>query len=196
MRITAFLVVLVTLAVSTVSASAVTYNFSNSANPSGPFTLGCQAGGLLNGGGCAVTYNSAGLGVNGKPDLHPGEIDGIPGWEILTVTFNYAVLLENVVFGKWDNNDDYQLSLNGGAFGAVLSANPLSVNQIVTSFAIKASNAIEGFLGLGNDSFTLKKFTISEIPVNAIPVPAALPLFGAGLLGLGLLGRRRKRVAA
>jgi len=180
------------MTMATGGAKAVTYDFSGSANPAGPFTLGCQVGGFLNS-GCSVTQNAAGLGVNGMPDTNPGNIDSFPiaSFETLIVSFTQPFMLQSFLLGNFNTGDDYEYALNGGAFSNVINVNPNNVNALVTSLAIRASSFRWADL-LAPDSFTLKSFT----GYAAVPVPAGLPLLAAGLGALGFLGWRKKRSAA
>lgn len=162
------------------------------ANSTGPFTLGCAVNGILNN-NCSVTTSSSGAGVSGNPDTNPYEIDNFPlSSETLIVTFDTGVILESFYLGNFDRNDDYEFSLNGGAFSGVTTDNPNIVGQYVTSFAIRASydlsdaNLFDGAF-LGDDNFTLKKFT-----VTTVPLPAGGLLLLGGLGSLAALRRRKK----
>lgn len=188
------------------SATAATYDFNTSgpsvtqltnvaptsgAGPSIPtITVTPGANGILNFAGALVTQNSNGLGVNGRPDTNPGNIDGFPvlSAEFLTVTFGWAVNLVGFKLGAVDGNDHYDISINGGAFVNSLTAlldNAVNINN-VTSFTIRASGTpwVDGF---GNDDFTL-----SQIEVAPVPVPAAFGLLAMALGGLGFARRGRK----
>lgn len=176
------------------SAEAMTYDFSNSANPSGPFSLSCSAGGVLNS-GCAVTYNNAGLGVWGIPDTDPGNIDSFPfaSFETLIVSFTQPFMLQSFQLGNFDSRvDDYEYSINGGSFTASSSLNPalLNLSSPVNSFAVRASSFRLADL-LAPDSFTLKSFA----GVAAVPLPAGMVLLSSALGMLGVLGLRRRRTA-
>lgn len=182
-------------------ASAATIDFATGGNGTASggavgaltYTTSCAAGGFLNT-GCTVTQSANGLGVNGSPDLQPLEIDGIPGWEVVTVTFSWAVKLVDISLGLIDSNDDMEWSVNGGSWTHVGATIPTPVvigANNVTSFSVRASN-VNTFFGLVpelNDNFTLASATISPVPVPA----AGLMLVGA--LG-GLAALRRKRKAA
>lgn len=185
------------------TASAATYDFNKSgpsvsqltnvaptsgSGPSIDVTPG--ANGILNFQGALLTQNSNGLGVNGRPDTNPGNIDGFPVWsaEFLTVSFDWAVKLVGFKLGAVDGNDQYDISINGGAFMNGLTAlinNSVNVNN-VTSFTIRASGT-PWVDGLGNDDFTL-----SKVEVAPVPVPAAFGLLAMALGGLGLARRGRK----
>jgi hypothetical protein len=145
-------------------------------------------------------------------------------WEMLTVTFNAAVNLVDFVMGRMDTNDDFEFSINGGAFtyvappvaGAISCvlvstctgsdrANPL--NQLVTfagtwtavtSLRIRVLGVLsvqpDGSVGTTAGN---DDFTLAAANVTAItpvPLPAGAPLLLAGLAGLAAL-RRRKRAA-
>lgn len=192
MRLLAVVGVLVGTLMASTGAQAVTYDFSGSAHPSGPFTLGCAAGGILNS-GCSLTFNSAGIGVNGSPDTDPGNIDSFPylSFETVLVSFLSPFMLQSFELGNFGRADDYEYSLNGGAFSSPSSTNPASVNTVVTSFAVRASSFRLADL-IGPDSFTLKSFT----GFAAVPLPAGLALLGTGLAALGLFSWKKKRSLA
>ncbi len=185
------------------AASAATLDFTNGALTSGTignrgYTVTASVGGILNG-SATVTQGPDGLGVNGFPDLQPGQIDGSPVFssEALTVSFTGGTVnLDSYLLGLFDSNDDYTLSVSFAAaptqtfsFGPT-SDNPNDIDLAgVTSFTIRASGQFrfsDGFIG--NDDFTL-----ASVSVSAVPLPA-----GAGLLlgALGLLGVARRRKAA
>lgn len=179
-------------------ASAATINFATGGNGTaaggtvngGPlsYTTSASVGGLLNFAGGTVTQTGFGLGINGAPDLQATQIDGIAGWEALTVTFSWKVKLKDFSLGLLDNWDDYELAIDGGAythFGPNI-LNPISVNQNIKSFSIRASNSGEGFLRAGNDAFTLASANVAPVPV-----PAAGLMLLAGLAGLTAMRRKR-----
>jgi hypothetical protein len=200
MKLLGFLAGATLLLVGAGSASAVPtpYDFSNSANPSGPFAITCDAGGFLNYNGCSLTYNTAGIGVNGSPDLQTDDIDSSPGWESVIVTFNTPTYLYSILLGAFDpgNGDDYDYRFDGGTFTELATANPLAVNMVVNSFEVRAKTTsfVDFFY---NDFFNLQAFTIDVSDPNGqggeVPLPAAGYLFVGALGGLVALGRRRKR---
>jgi len=188
------------------AASAATYDF-NASGPSvsqltnvaptsgsGPsiptITVTPGASGIFNFGGALITQNANGLGVNGRPDTNPGNIDGFPVFssEFLTVTFGWAINLISFNLGAVDGNDHFDISINSGAFTnsqTALASNLVGLNN-VTSFTVRASGT--AFVdGLGNDDFTLR-----AIQVAPVPVPAAFGLLAMALGGLGLARRGRK----
>lgn len=183
------------------SASTWDYNYTGSAtNSTGP-ALSCDVSGILNS-GCDVTYNTAGLGVDGKPDTDEGNIDGFPLYsgESVTLDFGFDRVWNEISFGNWDPNDDLQLSFDGGSVTWGPNAgNTADLGGAVSSYlTVSASGAglyCTGFFncelpdGLGNDNFTVESISVSSVPLPA----AGFLLFGA--LG-GLAALRRKRKAA
>jgi hypothetical protein len=178
-----------TLSVGAAQAATTTYNFAQATPDSGNFSLGCDAGGILNFAGCSVTHTSAGYGVNGSPDKQPNQIDSIPGYETLIVTFDWAVKLVDFTLGQFGGKDDYDYQINGGAWNVLQTANPAQIGQnYVTSFAVRATRTGGFFAGdVANDAFTLAGMTVAPVPV-----PAAGILLLTALGGLGIAARRRK----
>ena len=136
-----------------------------------------------------MSFGAFGLGVASLLDGQPGQIDGSPigTAEWLTVTFDYAVRLNNFTLARMENGDDYAYSINGGALTqSTLAFNEVAANN-VTSLSIFA-------LGTAADRITgLDEFTLKGIEVAAVPVPAAglirvlvTPAEEARVLGAGL----------
>lgn len=175
------------------TASAATYDYTNSqTNAAGP-ALSCASFGILNS-SCGVTYNTAGLGVNGSPDTQPGQIDGSPilSGERLTFNFGYDVIWNSLTFGLWDRNDDAQLSWATGTknWGPNVS-NSVTLDGVTSSYLTVSAFGIpwrDGFV-VGNDSFT-----VASIDVSAVPVPAAGWLLMLGLGSFAAMKRRRTAV--
>lgn len=182
-------------------AAAATIDFTSSGTGAagvvagGPlsYTSSASTSGFLNYAPPSVTVGVDGLGVNGRPDTNPGQIDGFPLFsaETLTITFSWAVNLLGFELGLLDRNDDYEISYNGGAFeyfGPNLT-NPMTGRNYVTSFSIRGSGVLFQD-GLGNDDFTLKYANVAPVPL-----PAAGFLLVGALGGIAAL-RRRKSLAA
>lgn len=137
-----------------------------------------------------VSYGAFGLGVASLMDTNPTEIDGFSAGaaEWLTVTFDYAVRLNNFTLARMENGDDYAYSINGGALTqSTLAFNEVAANNVFSLSIFAQGTVSDGVAGI--DDFTLK-----GIEVAAVPVPAAGLLLAGGL---GLLGAvRRSRRAA
>jgi hypothetical protein len=84
-------------------ANATVIDFTGGGTGAGSgVMLSCNATGLLNFGGCSVTFNHAGLGVDGRPDNQPGQIDGSPigSAESLTLSFAQDMIWNSITFGR------------------------------------------------------------------------------------------------
>lgn len=179
------------------TASAAVISFQGGATGAGSgVSLSCQALGILNS-GCSVTYNGAGLGVNGFPDTQPGQIDGSPIFssERLTLSFAQDMVWNNVRFGRWDSNDDARISADGGlSFQYTGNSSTVNLGGYVSSqLTISAyGNPLGGdcagfFCSRGNDSFTVR-----SIDVDPVPLPAAGFLLLGAMGGLAALRRKQK----
>ena len=190
------------LALSAGAAHAAVIDFTGSGTGAGSgVSLSCDAFGILNYGGCSVTYNNSGLGVNGSPDTQPGQIDGSPIFssERLTLSFGQDMVWNNITFGRWDSNDDARLTAGDGTtYQYTGNGNSVDLGGYVSNqLTIAAYGNISNdcvffgcFLLAGDDSFT-----VASIDVSAVPLPASLPLVLGGLGMLGWTSRKRKKAA-
>ncbi len=181
------------LGASSASAAVISFAGGQTGAAQGVSTS-CEALGIFNS-SCSVTYNNAGLGVDGNPDLQPGQIDGSPIFssERLTLSFGHDVRWNNIKFGKWDNNDDARIEADGGLSfiydgnSSLLGLNGYISSQLTVVAYGNIANDCTFFCLGGNDSFPVK-----SIDVQAVPVPAAGFLLLAGLGGLAALRRKQK----
>jgi len=178
--------------VGSASAMSFSYDYTNSQNPAGGPSLSCNAFGIFNN-SCSVTFNNAGLGVNGSPDSQPDQIDGSPVFssERLTFDFGFDRVWDTLELGRWDSNDDLRLIWDGGTTTWGPSApSTVALGGVVSQYLTVVAYGqfwVDGFFR-GNDSFT-----VAKLHVSSVPVPAALPLLAGGLGILGFAGWRRKR---
>lgn len=184
------------------AANAAVIDFTGSKSGAGSgVSLSCAAFGIANYLGCNVTYNSAGLGVNGSPDFQPDQVDGSPIFssERITLSFAQDMYWDNITFGRWDSNDDARLTAADGASlqytgnaGSVGLGGYRSNSLTITAYGdVRNDCAYRGCFWLaGNDSFT-----VASIDVNEVPVPAGLPLVLGGLGMLGWASRKKKKAA-
>ena len=174
------------------SAASISYDYTGSAtNPGGP-ALSCGVGGIFNA-NCSVTYNNAGLGIDGNPDLQPGTVDGIPNGSSETLRFDFGFdrVWDELTFGLWDGDDDVTLSWASGStsYGPG-GASTVSLGGVVSSFLeVTASGDFWSFTDglIGND-----QFTVAELTVSSVPLPAGGLLMLTALGGVAALRRKRK----
>lgn len=158
----------------------------------------------------AGVYN--GLGVNGAGDpagsgaktldTRVAGVSVAGSWEMLTVSFSAAVNLTDFLLSRFDANDDFEYSLNGGAFTTIAAMNPLAtptgsaVDQPDVNFFLGAFNAVTSFSirVSGTSATDDDDFLLREMEISAVPLPAGGLLLLGGLAGLAAL-RRRKQAA-
>lgn len=168
-------------------ASAV---FSAEGGPN--VTVWAGSAGLLNDGVATLMQNGNGLGVNGRPDLNPWQLDGFPvgSSEFVTFVFAKAVNLVNIRFLNVDRNDEFDYAINGQRFvsnvniGARTPTHALPFERVKT-LVIRASGTpfVDAF---GNDDFS-----IAGVEVAAVPLPAGGVLLLGAVAALASLRRRR-----
>ncbi|MCU4653348.1 VPLPA-CTERM sorting domain-containing protein [Roseibacterium sp. SDUM158016] len=177
------------------AASATVIDFTGGGTGAGSgVSLSCDAFGIFNS-GCSVTYNNAGLGVNGNPDTQPDQIDGSPIFssERITLSFAQDMRWNNITFGRWDRNDDARLEADNGLSVQYTGNSPVVdlggyVSSRLTVIAYGDIRNDCTFLCLGgNDSFT-----VASIDVAPVPLPAAGWLLLAGIGGLAVARSRKK----
>jgi hypothetical protein len=144
-----------------------------------------------------VTYNAAGLGVNGSPDITPGVIDGFPIFssERLTFTFATDVIWNSITLGLWDRDDDLRLTFDGGTdtYGPGEANATIDLGGIVSKFL-----TVTAYGQLGQDGclcwdpeLKYDKFTVASIDVSPVPIPAAGFLLIGAIGGLFALRRHK-----
>ncbi|MEL6952299.1 MAG: VPLPA-CTERM sorting domain-containing protein [Pseudomonadota bacterium] len=173
------------------SASAAVVDFTGSGTGAADgASLSCSTTGFLNLGGCSVTFNSAGLGVQGGLiDTQGDELDGFGGTESITISFAQNMVWSNITFGLWDSGDDALLQADSGPALSYGGNNPsLDLPNVVSSsLTITAVDSLNGFFSNKRDDFT-----IASIEVAPVPLPAAGFMLLAGLGGLYAMRRRQK----
>lgn len=160
---------------------------------SGPrVTAWAGSSGIFNDGLATLTQNGNGLGLNGRPDLNPWQLDGFPigSSEFITFNFDWAVNLLGIGFLNVDKDDQFDYAINGGDFvnsvtigkGKAFFDLPL---ENVRTLVIRASGSLLGD-GAGNDNFS-----IARISVSAVPLPAGGVLLLGALAAVAALRRRK-----
>ena len=195
------LVVAASLAVS--GASAATLDFLAEGNAS---ERGVADGTVINFGGVNVTFSSnyyayfdagnAGVGVckilDSNAQCTPASDDNLQAGETLTLAFDYAVNLSNLMFRDNGHND---ITNSGKYLQIGVNGNPVTATTFAAASATVFSDITSITFGWGG--YDPADYYISSAEaVAVVPVPASLPLLlgGIGLLGLG--ARRRKKKAA
>jgi hypothetical protein len=197
------------LSVTASGASAVIYDFNNDGPDNltsidfGAFSVTASAGGILNV-SASVSQTSGGLGVNGSPDLQPGQMDGAPlgSWERLTFDFGQMVEFTGLTLSLFDADDEYNVYVDGNLVGTSNSAS-WAGSVMLSSFAIEAvGDAAEGdgvvFAGLRMiprfDDFRVSSISYELSNLNNVvstPLPASALLLIGALGGLALIRRRK-----
>jgi len=150
-------------------------------------------------GSAFVAPTDTGLGVSGFPDTDDAIDGGKKRDETLTVTFDDFVQLVSIDFGSVDDEDDWDVLVDGVLFepgGDESTENPFTFGGspiLVKSFSVRSDDFFEctetGFLGIctggGPDDVTVAGFTV-------VPLPGALPLIATGAVFFGWAARRKR----
>ncbi|MEM6635295.1 MAG: hypothetical protein AAF667_05325 [Pseudomonadota bacterium] len=134
-----------------------------------------------------VFQGSDGLGAVGVSDAT--ELDGAGGNDVLIFTFDHDVVIEEIVFGSVDDDDNF-------AFGLVVAGDFLreedliDVSNSVSVSSLSFAPLVGASFGIGakqtNDNFTILQITVSKVP---LPASALVLLIGLG--GLAAVGSRK-----
>ena len=140
--------------------------FTAASGPAMTATAGASVP-ILNGIPATLVQGANGLGVTRVLDSNPTQIDGAPLLTSEYITFNFAWAVKLLSFDLLgvDNNDNYDISVNGGSFMnglAALTSNLVGVNN-VTSFTLRASGTFGQDGLLGNDEFSAKAVNVAEV---------------------------------
>lgn len=127
-----------------------------------------------------LRFGANGLGVRGVPaNDDSGNIDGSDEVETLVFTFSDQVVLNGLVFGNNQSNDEFDLFVDG--IEVITNGETTAVPGLGltgTTFGIRADQA--------NDNFRLASVTVA-----AVPLPMPILLLASGLGGLILLRRKK-----
>lgn len=157
--------------------------------------------GVFNGLGVKGPNDAAGSGAK-TIDTREAGLSVVGAWEMLTVSFSAAVNLTDFLLARFDANDDFEYSLNGGAFTTVAAMNALAMptgsalDQPDVNFFLGAWNKVTSFSirVTGTTATDDDDFLLREMKISAVPLPAGGLLLLGGLAGLAAL-RRRKQAA-
>jgi hypothetical protein len=138
-----------------------------------------------------------GLGVcktlDGSSQCAPASDDNITAGEVLVLSFNQAVTLEELTFNNGEHKDNYL-----GQFGVAIDTTPLAVGGFTLYgaapiFSTPLAGTVFSFIADASISLlddVRRELYISSLKATAVPEPAT-----ALLLGFGVVPFMRRRRA-
>ncbi len=144
---------------------------------------------------------NAGLGVckvlTASAQCNPSDDDNVTISEMLTIAFDTAMNLSNMVFtGEGHSSaagiepltttETLLFAINGGTLAQYTFAD-LS--------AASFTNVLSASFHYDDGASTAEQFYLASADVTPVPLPAALPMLAAAMGGLGFLARRRRKAA-